>query len=432
MDSIINKLEQALNKGQLLEVVLELVLIDLGYIKVKRQKSGAQYGYDLVATRQSVKNEVWKFECKNLSNSISINDIAPKLVWHLGQEIIDRFVIVSVSEPSNYLNELLATVKFPFPIELWSREYLVQQILKSSQALKYLGIEMPVTVQDGLSPIVYEQTLISFGAFYSEQLPYCYDYFMNEKKMIKAYTEQSFNVTAVFCNNSKSFPFICTEINVITLSYAKVEGRIFRQSKMKGIIEPEKFIFIPSTIPMRSVSILKPGQLFEVKINKDDYFAFELDDKQATDGYYEIIFEAKGKLDGREMIMYSSVFPLHITDSKADLINLYTVGKFYDTPADDILNISNEKWDQMKKIGKDAMPFLGSTIINASEGANDATWKVRMLEGTPADDDPQSMDVDPSKPSDIYLDLEIPIREKLYSYQDVFDKMLGTNWQDKI
>jgi hypothetical protein len=92
MESILHKLMNSGAKGAFLEEVLEDVLYDLNFINIARQKSGAQYGYDLIATKRGNRNEVWKFECKNLSSSISIDDIAPKLIWHLGNDPIDRFV----------------------------------------------------------------------------------------------------------------------------------------------------------------------------------------------------------------------------------------------------------------------------------------------------------------------------------------------------
>src|SRR4051812_48575433 len=98
---ILKKLQAPGNKGELLELVLVDLLEDLGFKSVRRQLSGSQYGFDVSAhtiSRRDGRQEVWKFECKNLSRPVTVEDIAPKLLWHDGSVTIDRFVIVGVSQ----------------------------------------------------------------------------------------------------------------------------------------------------------------------------------------------------------------------------------------------------------------------------------------------------------------------------------------------
>src|SRR5437588_2493961 len=123
MGRILERLRESEDKGKLLEKVVERALQDLGFQNVRRQLSGSQFGFDIVALRKSERGEpgeVWKFECKNLKVPITVNDIAPKLIWNFGRSVIDRFVIVSTSEPNNDLHQLLGTHSFSMPIVLWA------------------------------------------------------------------------------------------------------------------------------------------------------------------------------------------------------------------------------------------------------------------------------------------------------------------------
>ncbi len=415
MGIIKDKLEQSIQKkGVLLEEIAEDLLIDLKFKNVKRQKSGKQYGYDLTAQHDGSRIEVWKFECKNLSKTISINEIAPKLLWHLGNEIIDRFVIVSVSGLNEYLQELLETINFPFPIEIWSGEFLESLISKSSQALQRLQIHDYQPLNIKTSPIIYKPLIVSFDTFYSEKLPYSFDYFETDKGLVKAYSDIWFNLTAVFCNNSKSHPFICNEINVKTIYYSEVKSRVFRQSKLKGIVEPIKYIFNPSPNILKSIALLSIDEIFEVGRDKDDYFTFELNPDGNVYGYYELIFEVVGHLAERKITMYSSVFPLHISDPNANIVKVYTFGKFYDTVSQNVLALSESIWNNIKDIDYENMPFLIPQTNDSFKDNENSTWQISLTKDNLGK----------------LIDLGIPIEEKIYSSEDVFFNIFGKNWKN--
>src|SRR5437660_3438376 len=92
MGPILERLRESEDKGKLLEKVVERALQDLGFQNVRRQLSGSQFGFDIVALRKSERGEpgeVWKFECKNLKVPITVNDIAPKLIWNFGRSVIE-------------------------------------------------------------------------------------------------------------------------------------------------------------------------------------------------------------------------------------------------------------------------------------------------------------------------------------------------------
>ncbi|MCC6370213.1 MAG: restriction endonuclease, partial [Bacteroidia bacterium] len=137
MSQVFEKLSSKDGKGRLLEEVVEALFSDLNFSNIRRQKSGSQYGFDVVGYKN---NQCWKAECKNLKKEASLNDIAPKLIWHIEGENIDRFLIVSVNGISNDLIYLLEQKVFSFPIEIWSGEYLNELIHESPSALKLLQI----------------------------------------------------------------------------------------------------------------------------------------------------------------------------------------------------------------------------------------------------------------------------------------------------
>jgi hypothetical protein len=199
---------------------------------------------------------------------------------------------------------------------------------------------------------------------------------------------------------------------------------------MKGIIKPTKLLFVPSKIALRRVSLLEKDQLFEVKSNSDDYLAFELNADQAESGYYDLIFEIKGRSGKRDFLLYSSIFPLHISDQNTDKVSLQTVGKFYDSPVASIFNIPQEKWNNLKNKAEGEITFLGPTIMDVIAGKTDTIWKIRCIKGNSGQNENESyIDIDKDSSSEVYLDLKIPIEERLFKREDVFEKFLGSDWQ---
>lgn len=431
MEAIRIQLRHALNRGAFLEELVENVLQDQEFVNVNRQKSGAQYGFDIIAERQGKYKQVWKFECKNLSEALTIDDIAPKLIWHIGSEPIDRFVIVSLSKPTDYVHELLSQVKFPFPIEIWCEDFLMTQIKNSPRACQRLGIEQQLD-KSRLEPIVYEPNLLLFDAICTEKNPYSFDYFRTEKGLTKAYTEEWINLVAGFCNNSKHETFICTEINVITLYYTEVTGRVLRQAKMKGLVKPAKLKFAPSPVNLKEVHLLDANTILEVKPDKDEFLILELDKAEVKPGHYEIIFEAKGRLNKRDTRMYSTVFSLHVAHKDADILRLHTVGKFYDSPVDEILNVDSKIWNAIKQIDEDRIAYLGPTFLDfQNQESKDDTWKVRTVKGFRENDSDQFvLHVPANSHSEILCDLGIPIKEKILHREDIYKNFLGNNWKD--
>jgi hypothetical protein len=181
------------------------------------------------------------------------------------------------------------------------------------------------------------------------------------------------------------------------------------------------------------VPVLDAGHILNVGVNQDEFVLLELDTKKITPGYYELIFEAKGRSNGKDLTMYSGVFPLHVREPDADLMRLYTVGKFYDTPIVDVLNLPQEKWEELKELNGTHMAYLGPTMREVIRGVRDTKWKIRTIQVTPTQDNNQYYsDVEMDKPSKLYHNFDKEVTEKLYSREDSFQKILGLDWQNKL
>lgn len=173
MSRILNKITTADNKGSFLELLIEDVFKDMNFLNVRKQKSGSQYGYDIIGYKE---NKCWKAECKNLNSEATINDIAPKLVWHIDSITIDKFVIVSVNGISNDLYHLLEQKLFSFPIEIWHSGYLEKIISESPKALNRLSIlQSEIQLKDNVSPLVFPANDLRFDIVYSRRLPFSYE-----------------------------------------------------------------------------------------------------------------------------------------------------------------------------------------------------------------------------------------------------------------
>ncbi|MEA2238197.1 MAG: hypothetical protein QOC81_2921 [Thermoanaerobaculia bacterium] len=88
------------------ELCAELVT-ELGFINVRRQGSGTQFGRDIAADFAARRAEPWFFECKRYSRPIPLKEISNKLLWADAQDRLDYFVIVSNADVSNDFQQLI-------------------------------------------------------------------------------------------------------------------------------------------------------------------------------------------------------------------------------------------------------------------------------------------------------------------------------------
>jgi len=406
---ILSKLELASNKGQLLELIAEDILIDLKFLNVNRQRAGSQYGFDLVAYRNDEgQNECWKIECKNLINGAKVSDVAPKVVWHLGDGRIDTFVVISPNGISNDLRLLLETHPFSFEVQIWHGEYLEKLINDSPRAL--LRLEVPKQSFDrNAEPEKFPSSLFFFEAYHRYRMPYSIDFFEIEQSYFKSYTEDQFLIDVLIQNKSNS-DLIINEIVIITVDYKRVESRVLRQFKMKGLKEPIKFSFEPSYYRGLEVELLSPDKVLVVGKGSTEILQFSLADKIKS-GFYNLMFEVRGNSRGKAVRLNSEIFHLNVLDTDADQLSLCVLGKYYEEPVPAILELSNQKWNLLKDNPDGSLRFLGKTILPKSLDIEPMSWKILEVKVRRIDSHTGELDDSES----VLLDLGTPITEELYS-----------------
>jgi hypothetical protein len=88
------------------ELCADLVT-ELGFINVRRQGSGTQFGRDIAAEFVASRMESWFFECKRYASTIPLKEVSNKLLWADSQETLDYFVIASNAELNNDFRQLV-------------------------------------------------------------------------------------------------------------------------------------------------------------------------------------------------------------------------------------------------------------------------------------------------------------------------------------
>jgi hypothetical protein len=419
MGAIVDKLSSAKDKGPFLEILLEEVLKSKNFKNVKRQKNGSQFGYDLIAYKETNSGiECCKIECKNLKKNATVTDIAPKLMWHVNSEYINRFIVVSPFGISNELQFLLEKKPFYFPIEVWQGDYLEKIIFECEEARRKIDIDT-FQVDINAMPVIFPANEILFDVYNAVYKPFSYDYFTDDSGHLrKSYTEQNFAINVTIDNPTKE-NFIINDLNIKTTDFKKTNNRIVREYKLKGIVKPSKFEFTPRNQIEGVIQVLRVGTLFEVKADSVEHISLTLSDKAAP-GYYEFIIEMHGRLKSKTVSMYSHIFSLHILEPDANICRLCVVGKYYDSPVTKILNLSEDEWALIKERPRNSIAFLGPTINNISRGEVYDRWKISELNGTTDD---HHITIDSSSIEKEILNLNIPMEEELYSMNDIINEL---------
>jgi len=243
MSRILEKLRNSHNKGKILEEVVVDIFKSKSLNNVQRQKGGSQYGFDVIGFKEGM---CWKAECKNLKDKVSIEQLAPKLIWHLDGKNIDKFIIVSIYGLSNDVRKLIEESSFAFDIEIWFGKFLEHSILNCPRAMERIGISCEKESRDDkIEPLFYPKVKVQFNVFYSQSTPRSFDYIIIDDNLIRSFTEEEFKLSCLVSNPLKSDIYI-QEMNVITIKYVNTDNyRIFRQRTMRGYFEPVEFKIKP-------------------------------------------------------------------------------------------------------------------------------------------------------------------------------------------
>jgi hypothetical protein len=102
------------------ELCAELIT-ELGFVDVRRQASGTQFGHDIAAELIAKHTEHWFFECKRYSRNVPLKEISNKLLWAETVASLDYFVVISNAQISNDARQLISMPsRRPFKILTWT------------------------------------------------------------------------------------------------------------------------------------------------------------------------------------------------------------------------------------------------------------------------------------------------------------------------
>jgi hypothetical protein len=438
VNEILSALRAPSNKGSLLELALADLLQDLGFKGVRRQQSGSQFGFDVSAYRTSRldgRQEVWKFECKNLSRPITVEDIAPKLIWHDGRVTIDRFVIVGTSPISNELDFMLRHHTLSMPISVWTDTELAEMIACSPRAMNRLSLSYdaqlvkPKPEFDRLN--LYPAAPIALDVVHRHDPPHAFDYVRTDYGVVKAYNSTELRLLVMITNPTDK-PFDAYALNAVTLSHQVVDSRVLRLVKAKGLVDPIQILFRPTPMAGSSVSVLG-DKVWHVKAGDTEIVELLLD-ASVQPGLYSVTFTLQGRSDGAPVTRRSPVFVFHVQGPKADALTLKVWGRHYDSPAEQVLYLPRVDWKRLKRETKTPYTdvYLGPSPHEVMHRKPDPTWVIHGVRTKPVEEK-HRVRLGHAEASTVLMDLGTLVDEELYSLNEALDRATGTDgWQDLL
>ncbi|PJZ79271.1 restriction endonuclease [Leptospira meyeri] len=382
MHPILEKLENAQMKGSLFEKVFMAALESAGYLNIRKQQSGSQFGFDIYAeTKTQIGTSSYcYFECKNLKNSIKPQDIAPKLIWHYRKSKITLFVIATISDLSNEAFELLATSTFPFSVEIWGKEFIINLILNSQKALSILGFSTTSNLPkpENSKILSFEPTALGIlDVYHSLEPPFSFNYFLGSTGVTKCYSDFKFMLNLVV-HNIGTHSLNVSNLQCRTKYYEQKPRKILTQMKMKGLYDPLKFTLKPATTAGESVLITEKS--LKVEGNDYEHLQIELSDDVQT-GYYQIEFNALARQYDRNYQLHSPLFPIYKPSRSDDVLFIYVVHRHYDHMSDVILSLPDAIWNLLIQEAnkQNQLLYLGPTMHELAAFVKNETWQIKAV-----------------------------------------------------
>jgi hypothetical protein len=345
IDEVSQCLLSAPDKGALLERVTEGLLKDAGALEVRRQLSGSQFGFDIWARvpNRAGEVEIWKVECKNVRRPLTLEEVAPKLIWQSASTTIDRFVVVGTSPPANDLVHFLESHPYSFPIDLWTSDTLFTSIAASTRALTALGIKGPPGSSPSPARTFLPSGPLSFDLVHTQSPPRQFAYFRHTGgSLVKSFTNLEFKLHVLLGNRGTS-DVIVTQLRCRTVAYAeKGSSRVVIQTKAKGIFEPEKLTYRPSTLTFGDSEVLA-GKVVKVAGGALEILRMELAEDTLPGAYQLQFFSAATGVRG-SYVVASPIFCVLVLAGREDTVHLHTFGRHYDDPVERILDLSEREW----------------------------------------------------------------------------------------
>lgn len=408
----------------MLERVAVGVLKDLGAIEVRRQLSGTQFGFDIWARVPNHQGEfeIWKIECKNLGKPLALDDVAPKLIWHSASATIDRFVLVSTSPPANDLIHFLESHPYSFPIELWTGDTLFRLVTASALALRALRL----TENPGPLPtpghVYLPRGPLLFDLIHTQNPPRQFAFYKPEGgALVKSFTSLEFKLDVLLGNRGRK-DVIVRQLRCRTIARADLGRlRLLVQTKAKGLFEPEKLTYRPSTLASGETDVLG-GKVVSLPGNTMTILRIELDE-DTLPGAYELQFLVHATHpDGAQNVM-SPIFLVLVPSGTEDTLNVLTFGRHYEDPVERILDLPQRQWKRLVDLdARDRWLWIGplpDEVVGRAKAPK--RWTIR------AQDPPRGRRRIPSTARAI-VTLPGRVGDRLYSIADAGSRALGT-WE---
>lgn len=244
------------DKGPDFEQLTEELIRGLGFVQVQQQHSGTQFGRDFTAFRDTDRGrERWFFECKNLTDNVTVALAAAKLIQHVDRRGLHAFAIVGPSQLSNELRELLERNPFPFPVFNWTGDAFVKAVFAVDSVRRRwfpsVAVSASADEQQAYSRELLEQCLppaaepLEVSIEPRNRPPYQLAYFLRDGNLFEHTTDFEYEHLLMFHNRGRS-ALLITSIAITTLSCEPLPERLLVQMKMKGEFNPLHF---PYSVP---------------------------------------------------------------------------------------------------------------------------------------------------------------------------------------
>ncbi len=418
-------LQAAVLKGALLEEVASGLLRDLGFDGIRRQRSGSQYGFDLSATRQGPDGpERWVFECKNLSGDVTMNDLAPKLIWHDGGTL-DAFVLISVTDVSNDVLHFLEQHSLPMEIQVWSGEALARMVAGSARALARLGLSSRPWTGPAPQRLRFPSSgPVSLDVVHHDHPPGSFHYVvLDDASVAKSYVHDGRFVLDLFLGRRVAGSVVVRSIDVIPTRHHVPSGRVLWLLKPKGLFEPHRVEF--SLSPTLARTPLLGSTWLSLDSPQDGCLQAILQAVEAP-GLYEFHIEALAGSASGATACRSATFLLHEPAPDANLLKLVVRGRHFDTGAQAVLDLPDTQWDLLRRESQreDSALFLGPTGYEIQQGVRDETWLIRRQRLIATEHGMAARDNDPSE---VFMRLGGHVDEQRYTLSTALSRARGTH-----
>jgi hypothetical protein len=382
------------DKGSDFELVVQDLLREFGFVNVRRQLSGTQFGRDLAgdlpAERGAAKR--WHFEAKN-KDVITSRDVAEKLLWKTGNGIVGGgFAIVGPGTLSNDLNELLSETSHPFrfPIYDWTGEAFAKIVAccPASAARWFPAVSIPAAIAQSISHLRAELLRTSNAGGRAVVPLHASLYPVFDPPFQRAYWLQNDNVISadssavgfehqLLLESRADHEIVIRRVRLRTLSWRALPGRMLLLNKMKGLIDP--LVLTYDLVPEGGAEVdALARKSWRMHPGSADAFVLRLGTHTPA-GLYDVEVLVDLITDGSSITATAGRFEVCVDPSSAaDILSLWVWRRFPDRAAEEILR-RPDQWNRLREPeNASGLLFLGPTMYDDMEGRR-LSWRVQRV-----------------------------------------------------